>query len=177
MITYAIVKETTLITYPYMFSTLQEQNPHTNFGDNYDVAYWFPQTQTAIENSYTIEPVTISPKPHYDPNNEICVQDANPKLNEEGWSLGWTVSEMNLEQKEEYENNVKFQNKNKAMKLLSDTDWTSIPSVGDASQSNPYLVNQAAFLSYRSEIRFIAVNPPSTPVTSWPTTPKEQWSF
>lgn len=49
-------------------------------------------------------------------------------------------------------------------------------SVGDSQESNPYLVNQTAFLSYRSQVRAIAVNPPATPVTNWPVLPQEQWS-
>jgi len=70
---------------------------------------------------------------------------------------------------------VKNQNKQQATQLLTNTDWTAIPSVADPQQSNPYLVNQPAFLAYRSQVREIAVNPPSTPVTNWPTPPVEVW--
>ena len=31
------------------------------------------------------------------------------------------------------------QNKTKAIRLLQDTDWTTIPDVGDPTKSNPYL--------------------------------------
>lgn len=67
------------------------------------------------------------------------------------------------------------QNKTQASQLLSATDWTAIPSVADPAQSNPYLANQSAFLSYRSQVRAIAVNPPSIPVTDWPVLPVEEW--
>jgi len=174
--TYAEVQGTTLILYPYLFSTLQEQNPYTNYGDNYDVAYWFPMTQTAIENGYTLAPVTILPEPGYDPNTEVCVQDTNPTLLAGTWTLGWMITTMTPEQKAQHDQQVQAQNKQQATQLLTNTDWTSIPSVGDPAQSNPYLVNQAAFLSYRSQVRAIAVNPPTTPVTTWPTLPTEQWS-
>lgn len=174
--TYAEVQGTTLILYPYLFSTLQEQNPYTNYGDNYDVTYWFPMTQTAIDNGYTLAPVTILPQPTYDPNTQVCNQNANPTLVDSVWTLGWTVATMTAEQKAQYDQQVQAQNKQQATQLLTNTDWTSIPSVGDAAQSNPYLVNQAAFLSYRSQVRAIAVNPPTTPVTNWPTLPAEQWS-
>jgi len=174
--TYAEVQGTTLILYPYLFSTLQEQNPYTNYGDNYDVTYWFPQTQTAIENGYTLEPVTILPEPTYDPSTQIATQNANPTLIDGVWTLGWTVATMTPEQKAAYEAQVKAQNKQQATQLLTNTDWTAIPSVGDSQLSNPYLVNQTAFLSYRSQVRAIAVNPPPTPVTNWPVLPSEQWS-
>jgi len=64
--------------------------------------------------------------------------------------------------------------KQTATSLLQGTDWTSIADVGDSTKSNPYLVNQAAFISYRSTVRNLAVNPVVDPV--FPTAPTEQWS-
>ena len=61
-----------------------------------------------------------------------------------------------------------------AKQILQATDWTSIADVGDPTKSNPYLVNQAAFISYRSTARNLAVNPVVDPV--FPTAPTEQWS-
>lgn len=61
-----------------------------------------------------------------------------------------------------------------AKAILTATDWTSIPDVGNPDASNPYLVNQAAFIAYRSQIRALAINPVANPV--WPTQPTEQWS-
>lgn len=64
--------------------------------------------------------------------------------------------------------------KAQATQILQATDWTSIGDVGNPQMSNPYLVNQAAFIAYRSTIRNYAVNPVADPV--WPTQPTEQWS-
>ena len=64
--------------------------------------------------------------------------------------------------------------KQTATSLLQGTDWTSIADVGDSTKSNPYLVNQAAFISYRSTVRNYAVNPVVDPV--FPTAPTEEWS-
>jgi hypothetical protein len=61
-----------------------------------------------------------------------------------------------------------------AQQLLQSTDWTSISDVGDPTKSNPYLVNQAEFIAYRSTVRNYAVNPVEFP--DWPTEPTEQWS-
>ena len=63
---------------------------------------------------------------------------------------------------------------NQASALLSATDWTSISDVANPAVSNPYLMNQSAFLSYRSQLRQLAVYPVANPV--WPTKPTEQWS-
>jgi len=64
--------------------------------------------------------------------------------------------------------------KNQATALLTATDWTSIADVSNPAVSNPYLMNQSAFLAYRSQVRALAVNPVANPV--WPTLPTEQWS-
>jgi len=61
-----------------------------------------------------------------------------------------------------------------AKAILTATDWTSIADVGDPTKANPYLVNQAEFIAYRSTVRGYAVNPVVDPV--WPTAPTEQWS-
>ena len=67
------------------------------------------------------------------------------------------------------------QNKATAVRLLNQTDWTSIADVADPAVSNPYLMNQAEFLAYRSQLREIAVNPTAGFIT-FPTKPQEQWS-
>jgi hypothetical protein len=64
--------------------------------------------------------------------------------------------------------------KTQATTILNATDWTSIADVGDPTKSNPYLINQAEFIAYRSTVRGYAVNPVVNPV--WPTQPIEQWS-
>jgi hypothetical protein len=64
--------------------------------------------------------------------------------------------------------------KQQATGILQNTDWTSIADVGDPTKANPYLVNQAEFIAYRSTVRGYAVNPVVDPV--WPTAPTEQWS-
>jgi hypothetical protein len=63
--------------------------------------------------------------------------------------------------------------KQQASELLYATDWTTIPDVANPSDSNPYLINQREFMTWRSEIRALAVNPVVDPV--WPTQPTPQW--
>ena len=172
---YAEIKGSQLIQFPYGFQQLQEENPYTNYGDNYDVAYWFPQTTTAIENGYTLSDVVNAPQPTYDPATQICTQNDNPTLIDGVWTLGWTITEMTPEQQAQYIANLQAQTSATAQQPLSATDWTAIASVADPALSNPYLTNQAEFLAYRSAVRAIGVNPPTTaPV--FPKVPTEQWS-
>jgi len=64
--------------------------------------------------------------------------------------------------------------KSQAVALLQATDWTTIPDVANPSASNPYLMNQSAFIAWRSQVRALAVNPVANPV--FPAQPTEQWS-
>jgi hypothetical protein len=66
------------------------------------------------------------------------------------------------------------ENKDKAIALLSETDWVNEPDVINVN-NNPHLLNQAAFLTYRNALRQIAVFPEAGRLT-WPTKPQEQWS-
>jgi hypothetical protein len=70
---------------------------------------------------------------------------------------------------------IQQQNKNTATDLLQQTDWTCTVDINNPQYSNPYLTNQDAFLAYRSTVRAIAVNPPTTPAV-FPTMPQEVWS-
>lgn len=70
---------------------------------------------------------------------------------------------------------IAVQNKQQATALLSQTDWTCTVDITNPQYSNPYLMNQDAFLTYRSQVRAIAVNPPTTPAV-FPTQPEPVWS-
>ena len=170
MTVYAEVQGTKLIQFPYTLGSLEAENPYTNFGPNPDFVTIFPNTTTAIENGYTLEPVLYLPQPSYNKATEVAVQDSNPSLIDGVWTLGWTVRNMTPEEAISSKQQVKSQ----ASQLLSETDWTAIPSVADPAQSNPFLANQNAFLESRSQVRAIAVNPP-TYVAVWPAMPNEVW--
>jgi hypothetical protein len=102
-------------------------------------------------------------------------------LNNDYQTLDWmsdsprpTQEELNVLWPSTEETFAKQNCKSQAQSILATTDWTSIADVGDPLKSNPYLVNQAEFIAYRSTVRGYAVNPVVDPV--WPTPPTEQWS-
>lgn len=66
------------------------------------------------------------------------------------------------------------ENKQTAIVLLQDTDWTTIADVSDPNLSNPYLSNAKEFIDYRNLIRPYAINPVSG-IINWPTQPEPVW--
>ena len=66
------------------------------------------------------------------------------------------------------------ENKNKAIRLLTETDWINQPDVIDI-KNDPHLLNQNDFLVYRIVLRRIAINAQAGHLV-WPNKPEEQWS-
>ena len=67
------------------------------------------------------------------------------------------------------------ENKQTAIYLLQQTDWTQIPSVSDPALSNPYLANKDKFDIYRNSVRQYALNPVAGDI-NWPVAPQEVWT-
>jgi len=168
-----VTADNQIVNYPYTFSTLQAENPYTNFGSNTDVTYWFPQTNAATELGYQLLPVFDAPQPVYDPLTQY-ISSGPPEYIDGNWYTSWVVGTYDPEQ-QEYQDNLRRQaNKQNASNLLTQTDWTAIPSIADPAQSNPFLANQNAFFEYRNQLRQIAINPPIV-VEVWPVEPDEVW--
>lgn len=72
---------------------------------------------------------------------------------------------------------IQEMNKSEAVTLLQNTDWAATVDITDPQYSNPYLGNQVEFLTYRSEVRQIAVDPPTTLITVWPVVPSAIWEY
>jgi hypothetical protein len=66
-------------------------------------------------------------------------------------------------------------NKQTAISLLQQTDWTTIPDVSDPTKSNPYLSNVNDFVVYRNAVRQYALNPVVGYIV-WPALPQEVWT-
>lgn len=171
---YAKIKNNELIEYPYGFAQLQADNPYTNYGGNHDVFFWFPQTNSAIENGYTLVEVKAQEKPIYNPATSNCVLATKPVFLSGQWVLVWSVIPFTEEDQIAYNEKVQEDNKLQATQLLQSTDWACTVDIANPQYTNPYLINQDEFLSYRSQVRKIAVNPPSELVT-FPDVPKAVW--
>jgi hypothetical protein len=168
-----VTADNQIVTYPYTFASLQAENPYTNFGGNTDVMYWFPKTDVATKQGYQLLPVFDAPQPTYDPLTQFVTPGPIEYTNGK-WYTSWIVNTYDPEQQAYQDAQRKQTNKQQASLLLSQTDWTAIPSIADPAQSNPFLANQAAFLEYRNQVRVIAINPPVV-VEQWPIEPDEVW--
>lgn len=65
-------------------------------------------------------------------------------------------------------------NKNYAIQLLQETDWTTIADISDPNLSNPYLSNAKEFIDYRNIVRPYTINPVEG-IINWPAQPEPIW--
>jgi hypothetical protein len=119
-------------------------------------------------------PLQIVTPPYHDPLTQELVLAPAVLINGT-WTQVYEVVELDPEQKAQAEAAGRESNKQQATTLLQQTDWTCTVDINNPQYSNPYLMNQDAFLAYRSTVRQIAVNPPTTPAV-FPTQPQEVWS-
>jgi len=130
------------------------------------------QTTVEILNELGADPVLNGPYPSCGTYQYV---NGGPVVEVDGqWFTSFVVVDMDAEQIAAKNAELAQQNKTKAVDILNSTDWTSIADVADPEKSNPYLMNQAEFIAYRSTVRNIAVNPTFDAV--FPTQPQEVWS-
>ena len=120
----------------------QDFEPDTPYAWVYETT---PPTLTSFETNYR----EITP-----------VQNASGK-----WERQWEVYTLSQEEFLAKEERAEEANKNLAVRLLRDTDWSQLPDVN--------LQNKQAFVEYRALLRDIVLNPQREVV--FPTKPIEVW--
>ena len=156
------VRDTGAVMYEPEFRTYMSQTTGASWN----------QTTDAILNELGADPVLNGPYPSCGTYQYVI---SGPVIEQDGaWFTSFTVVDMDAEQIAAKNTELAANNKTQATTILTNTDWTSIADVADPAKSNPYLMNQAEFISYRSTVRNIAVNPTFDAV--FPTQPVEVWS-
>lgn len=156
-----------IVKYPYTIWDLKNDNPNTSF------PYEITNNQLAEFNVYNVD---IAPKPEYDESIKNCIEGNAPIYVNGVWTVEWLISDKTQYEIVQHQEKMMARNKEIAKKLLSDTDWASVPSVSNPDQSNPYLANQADFFAYRNQVRAIAIDPPAFDSVVWPDIPNAEWS-
>lgn len=132
---------------------------------------WADKENTSIKCMVTFEgigevPFLADPKDTINPNSKVIFDECVS----EKWGY---ISDYVEAPKPEPHIPTEEQNKVKASQLLRETDFVELPSVSDPGEPL-YLVNKADFITYRTALRAIAVNPQSGNLT-WPTKPSAIW--
>lgn len=162
--TYALIQNNQVVAYPYSLTTFQQDNPNV----------CLPQDPTETQlNEQGIYTVYATPMPYYNAVTQDCTQ-GEPEQTSGAWYETWVVTPATPEEIAQRELQQQQENKSQAESLLQATDWTATVDINDPQYSNPYLDNQPEFLAYRSSVRKIAVNPPTTPAV-FPDKPNEVW--
>ena len=161
---YALIENGAVAKYPYTVTDLRKDNPNTSFVKN--------PSNESLEGFGMYVVYNTTPPPY---TNLQYLEEGTPVFNNNQWQQVWIVVDKTPEQIAQEEAAAREANKQQATALLQQTDWTCTVDITNPQYSNPYLMNQDAFLAYRSTVRQIAVNPPTTPAV-FPVMPDEIWS-
>jgi hypothetical protein len=127
-----------------------------------------PTPEWMVENSCMYVTVWLP----YDQSTQELASVAPYIMNNVVYTI--EVQDMTPEQLAQYQANLAQQIAAQGKTILSSTDWTAIASIADPAESNPYLTNRQDFLTYRSAVRSIVLNPSYDSV--YPVAPQEVWS-
>jgi hypothetical protein len=151
---------TQTLAYPVYQNQIQAEYPNTGFPNPF-----VPFAPYQV--------VLLSPQPTYDTLTQ-GVREIEPVESGGQYMQAFEVYDLTPEQIQYNKDQLAQQNKNTGQQILTNTDWTAIPSVADPVNSNPYLMNQNEFFVYRSAVRDIVLNPTYDAV--FPEEPVEIWS-
>lgn len=148
---YALVKDNTVIKYPYSITDLRIDNPTIAFPK-------LPDDNTLA--SFDVVPVTLTDPPQ-------CEYTKNPvstiALIGDKWVQQWTLIDASEEEQAERLRNQEDGVRDMRNKKLSESDWTQ---VADAT------VDQAAWATYRQALRDIPGQEGFPWDVTWPTQPE-----
>lgn len=145
--TYAKVNETLLVKYPYGFSNLQEENPHTYYGLSQDVIELFPTTEAAILRNENLVEVVIEEISPYDSRLQYVEYGSAPVHESGQWILKTFVLDKSQAQLEQEEENAWVQIRDERNRRIGMCDWTQIADVSLTGDQ------KVAWTTYRQALR------------------------
>lgn len=100
---YAKVNNTELISYPYTWEDIKNDNPFSNYDNRFNLIEWYSKTTEAEENDFSIVEVVILDIPIFDIQTQNIERFTNPILVNGVWSLDCHIIEKTEEEVVAYE--------------------------------------------------------------------------
>ena len=88
---FAKIKDNKVVTFPYGYDDLQNENPHTQYSGDIDLMEIFPNTEEALLRGFKLVKVYVDDKPETFVLEKANLSDT-PTLKNGVWSLNWVVS-------------------------------------------------------------------------------------
>lgn len=89
---YAKIKDTDVIKFPYTLDDLLQENPNTNYDDRFELDGWYAQTEEAIDTGNSVVKVSVGEPPHLeDYRTHIAALAETPTLKDGVWVLEYVI--------------------------------------------------------------------------------------
>jgi hypothetical protein len=90
----AKIKAETLLKYPYTFSDLRDENPHTRYDNRFSLSEWYARTEDASVTGASVVEVVFANEPEHDKTTHRLIPKDNPELIDGIWVIGWEIIEL-----------------------------------------------------------------------------------
>lgn len=104
---YAKINDNKLVSFPYTFNMLLEENPHTNYDARYDLIGWYEQTEEGLSSDNYIVEVIKEEMPEIDQRTERVRIAEEPVLDGDVWKIKWIVTKKTKDEIDAYDESRK----------------------------------------------------------------------
>lgn len=88
---YAKIKNSTPIKYPYSFVELHEENPSSEYDSRFSIDEWYAMTDLAVATNTKLVKVAQDKQPVFDSTSEYIIEKTVPALLDGVWTIGWDI--------------------------------------------------------------------------------------
>ena len=89
---YAKINDNKLVEYPYTFTKLMKENPHTSYDDRYSLIEWYEKTEEGLASGNYIVEVIKEDIPEIDQRTERVQISEEPTFEDGIWKIKWIIS-------------------------------------------------------------------------------------
>jgi len=157
---FAEVNGQNVVTFPYDYDTLVRHNPSTRFTAE-ELTAMYAGTEANLAGNQLVR-VVVADAPQCDEKTQIAVQNKQPSLVGNTWTLGWIVQELTQSEKDERLAAKAIAVRNERNRKLSETDW----------RFRSDLTPSPAWIDYCQALRDVPTQSGFPWDVTWPTQPE-----
>jgi hypothetical protein len=154
---FAKIKDSEVLVFPYTINTLQEENPHTNFGffTEENLPELYSTTEDAVQSGASIVNVEVDSTSDFLIESKKYVLDETPLLVNGVWKVQKRIQDLSGEELEQGKELAKARILSKVQQSIVDNSWTLSQSSGlSAEKRDEWAAYFAALNTIQSQEGF-----------------------
>jgi hypothetical protein len=157
---YAEVKNGAVVTFPYDYDTLVQNNPYTKFAQT-DLLSMYFETEANLDGHELVRLIETDALT-FNKQTQKAVKDSSPTLINNVWTLGWSIQNLTTEEQNAKNAEQATSVRNSRTEKLKDSDWTQLADS---------IADRTAWATYRQALRDVPSQAGFPWTITWPTQP------